>query len=62
MFRRDDGVIDTRPRGPADEPTWPLYVRVLAVSYTLSYAVQPVAFLGLTGTAALLYGLGRPLV
>ena len=61
MFQRDDRVIDTSAGGPADAPTWPLSVRVLAVCYVLSYAVQPVAFVGLTGTAALLYGLGRPL-
>jgi hypothetical protein len=61
MFRRDDGVIDTSARRPADAPTWPFSVRVLAVGYVLSYAVQPVAFLGLTGTAALLYGRGLPL-
>jgi hypothetical protein len=60
LFRRDDGMIDTRAHRPADAPTWPLSVRVLAVAYVLSYAVQPVAFLGLTGTAALLYDLGRP--
>jgi hypothetical protein len=59
MSRRDDGVIDTRVRGPADAPTWPLTVRVLAVSHVLSYAVQPVALLGLTGTAALLYQSGE---
>jgi hypothetical protein len=61
MLRRDDGVIDTRAGAPADAPTWPRDVRVRAVCYVLSYAVQPVAFLGLTGTGALLYGLGRPL-
>jgi len=53
MFRRDDGVIDTSARRPADAPTWPFSVRVLAVGYVLSYAVQPVAFLGLTGTMVL---------
>jgi hypothetical protein len=60
MVGRDDGTIDCRPPGSGDDAAWPLYVRVLAVSYVLSYAVQVVAFLGLTGTAALLYGLGRP--
>jgi hypothetical protein len=48
MFRRDDGVIGTRARGPADAPTGPFYVRFLAVCYVLAYAVQPVAFFGLT--------------
>jgi hypothetical protein len=61
MFRRGDGAIDAGADSRADTPTWPLYVRVLAVAYVLSYALQPVAFLGLTGTAALLYGLGRHL-
>jgi hypothetical protein len=60
MFRRDDNVIYTRQREP-DEPAWPLYVRVLAVSYVLSYLVQPVAFFGLAGAAVVLYCLGHPL-
>ncbi len=40
----------------SSQQTWPLYVRVLAVCFVLSYVLQPVAFFGLTGTAALLYG------
>jgi hypothetical protein len=57
MSRWDD---DRAPDG-GQPPRWPLYVRVLAVSHVLSYALQPVAFIGLTGTAFLLYCLGRPL-
>jgi hypothetical protein len=57
MFQRDDGTIDCKAHGEGNSPTWPLYVRVLAVSFVLSYAVQWIAFLGLTGAAALLYGL-----
>jgi hypothetical protein len=60
MERRNNGEIDTRQRGP-DEPAWPWYVRVLAVSFVLSYLVQPVAFVGLAGAAVLLYGFGHPL-
>jgi hypothetical protein len=61
MSRRDDGVVDTSAGRSADAPPWPLYVRVLAGCNVLSYGVQPAAFLGLTGTAGLLHGLGRPL-
>jgi hypothetical protein len=57
MFERDDGVVDCRMASPGDAPQWPLYVRVFAVFHVLSYGVQWIGFLGLTGTAALLYGL-----
>lgn len=40
---------------------WPLYVRVLAVCYVLSYALQVVAFFGLVLSAAFLSGFGRRL-
>jgi hypothetical protein len=54
-----DNAAAERPQ--AGPPPWPRYVRVLAVAYVLSYAVQWAALLLLTGAAALLYGLGRPL-
>jgi Ni/Fe-hydrogenase subunit HybB-like protein len=56
MSQQDDR--DTN--GGDRQQVWPLYVRVLAVCCVLSYALQPVAFIGLTGTAVVLYGLGRP--
>src|SRR3954451_5067005 len=62
MFQRDDGVIARQPAAPGTPTSkWPRYVRVLAVCYVCSYLVQWLAFLGLTGTAALLVGLRHPL-
>ena len=57
MFERDDGIVDCRTVTPSEAPQWPVYVRVFAVFHVLSYAVQWVGFVGLTGTAAVLYGL-----
>ena len=56
-----DDAPQADPTGSDTPRKWPLYVRVLAVSYVLSYPVQWLAFLGLTGTAAILYGLRHPL-
>src|SRR5262245_5947347 len=58
MPQQDDGTVD-RNSQRSDGP-WPLYVRVLAVSYVLSYAVQVAAGIGLIGTAFVLHGLGHP--
>jgi nitric oxide reductase large subunit len=51
---------DCETTGEDHQRVWPKYVRVLAVCYVLSYVLQPVAFLGLTGTVVLLYYLGHP--
>src|SRR5262245_30699993 len=61
MLRQDDGMVDCRRVEPTAAPPWPRYVRLLAVSYVLSYALQWLALLGLTGTAAVLLGLGHRL-
>ena len=61
VSQRDDGVFDGRPGRKPAASAWPLYVRVLAVSYVLSYAVQWLAVLGFTGTAAVLFGMRRQL-
>ena len=53
--------MDERPDESDVQRQWPLYVRVLAVAFVLSYPAEGIAFLSLTGTAALLYGLGHPL-
>ena len=47
------------PGGGEEQPRFPRYVRVLAVAYVLSFAVQPIGFLLLTGTATFLYGRRR---
>jgi hypothetical protein len=47
--------------GADDHAVWPRYVRMLAVCYVLSYVLQPLAFLGLIGTALWLYTLGHAL-
>jgi hypothetical protein len=54
-------MTDYRSASDPPTPAWPLHVRVLAVSYVLSYAVQWLAFIGFTGTAAVLYVLKRRL-
>jgi hypothetical protein len=61
MVDRDDGVLYTKFSGQGDRPAWPWYIRVLAVCYVLSYALQWLAFVGLTGTAAFLYARGHRL-
>jgi hypothetical protein len=61
MSTPNDGMIDCRPSSNLPGPVWPLHVRILAVSCVLSYAVQWLAFLGLTGTAAVRYGMRRQL-
>jgi hypothetical protein len=60
FFNRGRDVDEGSGEGDAPRK-WPPYVRVLAVSYMLSYPVEGIAFLALTGTAAFLYGLRHPL-
>ena len=61
MFRNDGSAIHAEADEQGNPTQWPLYVRLLAVLYVLSYVGQRVTFMGLTGTAALLFGLGHPL-
>jgi hypothetical protein len=57
MVQRGDGTMDSTCPNDNAPAKWPLYVRLLAVFYVLSYAVQIVAFLGLMGTAVVLFSL-----
>jgi len=61
MSHRDHDAIYRETSSQGEEARWPFYVRALAVLYVLSYAVQWIAFLGATGTAAILYARGHRL-
>src|SRR4051794_10725967 len=61
MERHDKTTEEGQAEAPDAVPRWPLYVRVLAVCYVLTYPVQALAFVALVLPAAFLTGLVGPL-